>query len=82
MTNEVSATIGWITVIGAIICWGSNAVPLKIKSVQRAQVDPLVFQLYQSSAIFLSCWLLLTYNKFQFTYFGLIGAGRWLVMSG
>lgn len=78
MATEISSTIGWISVIVAIITWGSWSIPLKLKPVQRLSVDPVVSQLYVSLAVFLSSWLLLTFNTFKFTYYGIIGAGEYL----
>lgn len=76
---SVSPTVGWISLVGAIIAWGSFTIPIKLKSVQSVKADPLILQLYQSIAIFLTSWLVLTYTKFQFTYFGIIGAGKYFL---
>jgi hypothetical protein len=75
--TEVSTTLGWIGVATAVVFFGSFAVPLKLKRVQDAKVDPMVFQLYYSIAIFVLNWLILTYNEFHFTYWGIIGAALW-----
>jgi hypothetical protein len=75
--SEVSTTVGWIGVVVAIVFFGSGMVPLKLKQVQDAQVDPMVFQLYYSIAIFVLNWAVLTYNEFHFTYWGIIGASIW-----
>jgi len=59
--------IGYLSVIGAIIWFGSFALPLKSKKVQESQVDPVVFQIYYSFSIFVSSWLVLVYVPFIFT---------------
>jgi len=73
--------LGYIAVAGAILFFGSFAVPLKTKKVQEAKVDPVIFQLYYSVSIFVSSWLVLTYVPFVFTYFGIIGAALWVPAS-
>lgn len=34
-------------------------------------MDPVVFQMYYSISIFLSSWIVLAYNPFVFTYYGM-----------
>jgi hypothetical protein len=75
--TEVSTELGWIGVVVSIVFFGSTMVPLKYKPVQDAQVDPMVFQLYYSVAIFALNWLVLTYTEFHFTYWGIVGAALW-----
>jgi hypothetical protein len=77
-TTEITSTIGWTAVAIAIVTWGSWSIPLRIKPVQRLNIDPVISQLYVSIAVFVSSWLLLTYNSFQFTYYGIIGAGMFI----
>jgi len=73
--------LGYIAVCGAIVFFGSFAVPLKMKRVQEADVDPVVFQLYYSLSIFCSSWIVLTYVPFVFTPFGIVGASLWVPAS-
>ncbi|KAL0488335.1 10 TM domain-containing transmembrane protein [Acrasis kona] len=78
---QVSYTVGWIGVITAIIFYGSSAAPVKLRSVQESKVDPMVYQLYYSTAIFLANWLLLIYNPWTFSYHGILGACCWVPAS-
>jgi len=74
-------TYGYLAVAGAILFFGSFAVPLKTKRVQEANVDPLVFQLYYSFSIFCSSFLVLSYNPWVFTPWGIAGAALWVPAS-
>jgi len=73
--------LGYIAVSGAILFFGSFAVPLKTRRVQEAQVDPVVFQMYYSLSIFCSSFLVLTYNPWVFTPWGIAGAALWVPAS-
>ena len=70
--------LGYIAVILAILFFGSFALPVKTPSVVKAQVDPAVFQLYYSVAVFASSWLILLYVPFSFTAWGIVGALLWV----
>jgi len=72
---------GYLAVLGAIFFFGSIGVMIKSKKLAEAKVDPIVFQLYYSLAIFISSWLVLTYNSFVFTYWGIVGAALWVPAS-
>eukprot|EP01119_Soliformovum_irregulare_P018063 TRINITY_DN5475_c0_g1_i1.p1 TRINITY_DN5475_c0_g1~~TRINITY_DN5475_c0_g1_i1.p1 ORF type:complete len:343 (-),score=79.59 TRINITY_DN5475_c0_g1_i1:69-1097(-) len=72
---------GYLSVLGAVIFFGSFAVPLKTRRIVEAKVDPTIFQLYMSFSIFCCSFLVLTYNKWIFTYFGIIGAALWVPAS-
>jgi len=75
------ATWGYLAVAGSALFFGSFGVPLKTKRVQNANVDPVIFQIYYSISIFVSCWLVLTYNPFVFTPWGIVGAALWVPAS-
>ena len=70
--------IGYISVILSILFFGSIGVAVKSPSVVAAKVDPVIFQLYYSTAIFITTWLLLIYVDFSFTYWGIITAMLWV----
>jgi glucose uptake protein GlcU len=72
---------GYLAVLGAIFFFGSIGVMIKSKKLAEAKVDPMVFQLYYSVAIFISSWLVLSYNSFVFTYWGIVGAALWVPAS-
>ena len=73
--------VGYLCVAGAAVCFGSFGVFVKAPAVQRAQVDPVVFQIYYSLAVFLSSWLLLIFYPFSWTWFGVAGAALWVPSS-
>jgi len=73
--------VGYLAVAGAVLFFGSFAVPLKTRRVQEANVDPVVFQLYYSLSIFCSSFLVLAYNPWVFTPFGIAGAAFWVPAS-
>jgi len=72
---------GYLAVLGAIFFFGSIGVMIKSKKLAEAKVDAMVFQLYYSLAIFISSWLVLSYNSFVFTYWGIVGAALWVPAS-
>lgn len=41
----------------------------------------MVFQLYYSMSIFAANFLVLTFNDFHFTYWGIVGASLWVPAS-
>jgi hypothetical protein len=45
---------------------------------QDLNVDPMVTQFYTSISVFLTSFIVLTYNDFAFTYFGIIAAALWV----
>jgi len=52
--------------------------PCQAPAVVAARVDPLVFQSYKTFAVFVTSWLVLAYNEFQFTYWGIVGSLVWV----
>lgn len=74
-------TLGYIAVVGAIICFGSFGLPIKLPSVQKAKVDAVVFQCYYSFAVFVSSWLVLFIESFAWTPWGILGATLWVPSS-
>jgi hypothetical protein len=56
------AGAGQLAYVGAamsVVAWGTFAVPMKSRAVVRANLDPVVFQLYMSFGICLASGLLL-----------------------
>lgn len=51
---------------------------MKTKKVQEANVSPMVFQVYAAVAVALSSLLVLTYNRFVWSWWGTLGAGLWM----
>lgn len=78
MTINTENLYGYLSVIGANIFFGSFGVPIKSESITRLNVDPVVFQTYKTIAVFVTSWLILTYNEFYFTWWGFVGASMWV----
>ncbi|KAJ5068548.1 hypothetical protein M0811_02490 [Anaeramoeba ignava] len=76
--SSIPLWFGWVSVILAILTFGSFAVPLKMKKTKKLKIPQMVFQLPISISIFLTGFLVLTYNKWEFTYFGIIGSALWV----
>jgi multidrug transporter EmrE-like cation transporter len=72
--------LGWLAVGGAIISFGSFAVPIKILLLKNPQppIHPFVFQSYKSFWCFTTSWLVLTFRDFQFTWWGIVSAVFWV----
>jgi len=79
-----SETIGddsvlpWLSVLGAWICFGSFAVPMKWQSVVNAQVHPLIFQCYKTFWAFASAHLILFFQPYEFSYWGIVSGFSWV----
>jgi len=70
--------IGFSAIVGSWISYGSFGMPIKTKRVVEANVNPIVYQAYKSVTVFILCWLVLTTEKFYFTYWGVISALIWV----
>lgn len=70
--------IGAVAVLGAIVTFGSSGIVFKMPSLQKEDVDPVVFQLYSTMGIAGISLPLLAYlvgtEQFQFEPWGLAGA--------
>ncbi len=49
-----------------------------IQAVVEANVDPLVYQTWKTTVFFTTSWLVLTYNLFTFTPWGLLTGLLWV----
>eukprot|EP00300_Choanocystis_sp_HF-7_P012760 c18020_g1_i1.p1 GENE.c18020_g1_i1~~c18020_g1_i1.p1 ORF type:complete len:485 (+),score=109.85 c18020_g1_i1:1441-2895(+) len=72
---------GWVAVVVGTLFWGFFAVPMKAKAVQDAHLHPTVFQIYMSSAVFLSSCCILSVTDFVWTWWGVVGGFVWVVAS-
>jgi len=72
---------GYLSAVGAVVFFGSIGLMIKSRNVTEAKVDPMIFQLYYSLAIFISSWFVLSYEPFVFTYWGIVGAALWVPAS-
>jgi glucose uptake protein GlcU len=72
---------GYIAAAASMLAFGSFNIPLKLRSTQDAKPDPMVFQVYINIAVFISSWLVLTYNPFIPTYWGIVSGTLWVFSS-
>eukprot|EP01097_Dermamoeba_algensis_P005328 TRINITY_DN3385_c0_g1_i1.p1 TRINITY_DN3385_c0_g1~~TRINITY_DN3385_c0_g1_i1.p1 ORF type:complete len:381 (-),score=64.72 TRINITY_DN3385_c0_g1_i1:323-1465(-) len=70
--------LGWGSVALSCLCFGSFAVPIKMKAVANAKVDPLVFQTYKTVWFFITSFFLLAYNDFVFSPLGILNGALWV----
>lgn len=74
----IQAVLPWLAVLGAWLCFGTFAVPMKWPSVVEAKVDPLVFQAYKTWWTFATSFLVLLFYPFEFTWWGLASGISWV----
>ena len=74
----IDSSIGYICAILSILSWGSFGLPLKYFNVK---LNPILIQIYFSISIFITCWLILIFIPFKFTFIGFIGAAIWIPCS-
>ena len=73
----------FISTFPTAACCGVVAMPTQClasetPSVVAAKVDPLVFQTYKTTAVFLTSWLVLTYTDFDWTWWGVVDSLVWV----
>lgn len=82
---SVNSPVGWVSVVGAALVFGSTGIPMKSPSLKSFQVDSIVFSLYNSIGIVISTLPLLLYkvatNSFYFEIYGILGAANILVVG-
>jgi len=78
---EYPSYYGYLAALCAIFMFGSFNIPLKSNRTQQANPDPMVFQIYMNVAIFLSSWLVLSYNPLYLTSWGILSAVLWMISS-
>ena len=74
----------WIGVVGSILTLGSYGVLIKSQSLQRLQLDMIVFQIYFSLGTCITgiaVLIALRFQHFQFSAWGLVGAVMWTVLQ-
>lgn len=79
-----SALLPICGVVGAAVCFGSFAVPMKAKSVQSVQLHPVVFQVYVAVGVCLSSLpvlLLSSWSWDRFTCWAFLSAFMWSVAN-
>mmetsp|Transcript_3281 Transcript_3281/g.7885 ORF Transcript_3281/g.7885 Transcript_3281/m.7885 type:complete len:434 (+) Transcript_3281:207-1508(+) len=79
--NQIPDTnnwLPWLAVLGAWVCFGSFAVPMKSQAVMEAGVHPLIFQCYKTFWAFSSSFLVLFFQPFEFTWWGVVSGFSWV----
>jgi len=69
---------GWLAILGAWLAFGSFAVPMKWESVMDAGVHPLVYQCYKTSWCFVTSFLVLFFEPYEFSSWGIISGFSWV----
>lgn len=65
----------------SILTWGTFTAPLKIKYVRDVNFDPMIYQFYFSAVVFLLSFLVLAWNEWYFSWYGVAGAAIWIPSS-
>jgi hypothetical protein len=81
--RDLHSPVGWTGLVCALVLFGSIAVMVKIPSVMDADIDPMVFQIYQSGGIVFVSAVLFIYeiimecgtSSITFSWWGVVGAG-------
>jgi len=80
--GQVPEWFGWISVVVCIIAWGTFGLPLKVKWVQQANMDPMIFQFYFSTVVFVTSFIVLIWSgEWYFSWWGVLGAAIWVPIS-
>lgn len=73
-----SFALAYLAVLGAWVCFGSFAVPMKWQSVTKAEVHPLVYQCYKTFWTFATSHLVLFFEPYEFTWWGILSGFSWV----
>ena len=77
MVSTEATGLAWA--LASVFLFGSFAVPIKTPAMQQARVHPIVIQCYKSTACFVTSFLVLLLRDFKFSYWGVLGAGIWVL---
>jgi glucose uptake protein GlcU len=69
---------GWIAAIMSMVAFGSFGVPIKSKASKACDIDPLVMQTYKTGVCFLTSWLVLFWEPFDYTPWGIVSGLFWV----
>lgn len=72
------AALGYLAAAGAIACFGSMGLFLKGPRTARSKASPIVFGAYHSLSIFATSWLVLAWEDFVFTPYGIAASCLWV----
>jgi len=68
----------WLAILGTWLAFGSFAVPMKWRSVVDAEVHPLIYQSYKTFWTFITSHLILFYQPYEFTWWGILSGFLWV----
>lgn len=77
-SDTLASFLPWLSVLGAWLCFGTFAVPMKWPSVIDANVHPLVFQCYKTFWTFVTAHLVLLFEPYEFTWWGILSGFSWV----
>jgi uncharacterized membrane protein len=69
---------GWVAAVLSIIAFGSFGVPIKSKAAKTCDIDPLCMQTYKTLMCLLTSWLVLLWEPFYYTPWGIISGLFWV----
>ena len=74
---SVSLTVGFLSIAGAVLFFGTFAAPTKTKRIMSAEVEPFFIAQIVNVTIFITSWLPVAWEGWFFSYWGLVGAALW-----
>ncbi|GAX18693.1 hypothetical protein FisN_10Hh093 [Fistulifera solaris] len=69
---------GWAAAIASALAFGSFGVLIKSDAAKSVDIDPLVFQSYKTFMCFLTSWIVLFYEDFHFSPWGIVSGLFWV----
>eukprot|EP00928_Gymnodinium_smaydae_P079169 TRINITY_DN63169_c0_g1_i1.p1 TRINITY_DN63169_c0_g1~~TRINITY_DN63169_c0_g1_i1.p1 ORF type:complete len:452 (+),score=71.44 TRINITY_DN63169_c0_g1_i1:149-1504(+) len=75
---QTSGVLPWLGVLVAWLSFGSFAVPMKWPAVVDARVHPLVYQSYKTFWVFVTSYLVLLFQPYEFSVWGLASGFSWV----
>ncbi|KAG7368649.1 drug/metabolite transporter superfamily protein [Nitzschia inconspicua] len=69
---------GWIAAVLSIAAFGSFGVPIKSDAAKACDIDPLCMQTYKTVVCLLTSWIVLLWEPFSYTPWGIISGLFWV----
>lgn len=69
---------GWIAAVLSIVAFGSFGVPIKSDAAKACDIDPLCMQTYKTGMCLLTSWIVLLWEPFSFTPWGIVSGLFWV----
>ncbi len=84
-SSSCDSLIGWLSVIGASIVFGTTCIPMKSPQLATQQIDPMLFAFYVGIGIFIISTPLAVYllaaGLFRLTWWGILGASDIFIIN-